>query len=403
MDYLTKPKIRHVTIVQKDVHEGLPIFIVQDSLQIIQARIPQILIPLVMLCDGQHNVTEIRAALLIEYNLDFSETEIENWLRQFDEAFLVEGGRFEEVKQQIVGQYRAAPFRRPALLGRSYPAQPKALKEMLDRYLNGSEVKEVSSNSRAIITPHIDYQRGGAVYAQVWASAAKAVRRAELIIFLATDHKGGLGSITLTPQNYASPLGIIATDRDLVNRLAKAIGTESAFANELNHVDEHSIELALVWLQHIRQEKPCTMVPILCGSFQHYMEGQADIKKETAFTAMIALLSEEMTRRRTLVVASGDLAHLGPAFNQPPLDQAAYEQMKVEDTALLDNICQGRPDDFLAFMQAGQYKRNVCGLPPFYFTLSLLKESRGQVISYDRCIADDNNSSFVSVGGIVLE
>ena len=58
------------------------------------------------------------------------------------------------------------------------------------------------------------------------------------------------------------------------NQLANAIGNEFAFSDELHHRDEHSIELSAVWLHHIIKEhsipdKP--MVPILVGSFQHFL------------------------------------------------------------------------------------------------------------------------------------
>jgi AmmeMemoRadiSam system protein B len=133
------------------------------------------------------------------------------------------------------------------------------------------------------------------------------------------------------------------------------------------------------------------------------MLGQADISGETRFKTFVELLQEEMSKRRTLIVASGDLAHLGPAFDSPPLDTAAYEQMKVEDELLLKSLCQGSAAEFFNFMQAGQYNRNVCGLSPFYFTLKLLEQTQGRLIAYDRCLADMNRTSFVSVCGVVLE
>jgi hypothetical protein len=54
-------------------------------------------------------------------------------------------------------------------------------------------------------------------------------------------------------------------------------------------------------------------------------------------------------------------------------------------------------------MKAGQYKRNVCGLSSFYFTLDVLGQSQGQTIAYERCPADAEGASFVSVCGIVLQ
>jgi len=190
---------------------------------------------------------------------------------------------------------------------------------------------------------------------------------------------------------------------ELVDRLAAALGPEQAFADELHHRGEHSIELALVWLQYIRGDNPCPIVPILVGSFQHFMVGQASLADEPKFRAFVDLLRDEMARRRAIVVAAGDLAHLGPAFDGAPLDSIGYEQMEADDTILMKALAQGNAGDFFNLMQAGQHERNVCGLSSFYFILDILRQSKGQMIAYDRCPADQANTSFVSVCGLVLE
>lgn len=406
MLHFEKPKIRNVN-VQRTIYQGEPVFLLQDRLKLTEAAIvlPQILGPLVMLCDGNNTLPEIKAALEIRYGLRLPQETIEGMLNQFDQALLLEGGMFERLKQRVIAEYRAAPFRQPALAGLSYPADPEALRQMLRGYLNAvDEVPAVSPDSRGIISPHIDYPRGGHVYAPLWASAADAVRQAELVIIFGTDHNGGHpATLTLTCQNYASPLGMMPTDQGLVTRLADALGPQTVFAEELLHRDEWSIELVLVWLQYMREGRPCPVLPILSGSFLHFMIGQARVEEEANFDILLQVLREEMAQRRTLIVASGDLAHMGPAFDGPPLDAAAQAQMKVDDIVLVDTLAQGSARSFFELMQAGQYERNVCGLSPFYFTLSILGQTRGQVIAYDRCPADNRNTSFVSICGIVLE
>lgn len=405
MNHLYKPKIRNFN-VQRIVYQGEPLFLIQDNLKLTQGplMLPQVLGPLLLLCDGEHSIAEIGAALEVRYGLQLSQSVIENLLHQFDQALLLESETFEQVKQQALTEYRAAPFRSPALAGPSYPADPDELRQLLQGYLDEvNGVPLAPGHSRGIISPHIDYQRGGSTYAQVWTSAAEAVRQAELVIIFGTDHNGGYGRVTLTRQNYASPLGIYPTDQKLVDRLADVLGPERAFAEELHHRREHSIELALIWLQYLRGQTPCFLLPVLCGTFHHFMVGQANIQAEATFQAVVEILQEEMAKRRTVVVAAGDLAHLGPAFDGPPLDAIAQGQMKVDDTLLMETICQGNIEAFFKLMQNGQYERNICGLSPFYFTLSTLGQTQGQIIAYDRCPADYNHTSFVSVCGLVLE
>jgi hypothetical protein len=405
MNHLHRPKIRNIS-VQRTIYRNEPVFLMQDGLKLTEAAVvlPQVLGPLVLLCDGSLTTAEITAALELRYGLRLPSTVIESLLDQFDQALLLEGETFERTKQQVIAEYRAAPFRRPALADLSYPADPDALRQMLQGYLSQvNGVAPASPTSRGVISPHIDYQRGGLTYAQVWASAAEAVRQAELVIIFGTDHNGGYGTITLTPQNYATPLGVMPTDQELVNRLAETLGPETIFADELHHRGEHSIELALVWLQYVRHEQPCQLLPILCGTFHHFMTGQADISIETKFRTFVEMLRTEMAKRRTLIVAAGDLAHLGPAFDTAPLDAGAHAQMQVDDTILIDTLARGNAKLFFKLMQEGQHQRNVCGLSPFYFTLDTLGQTQGQVIAYDRCPADQQNTSFVSVCGMVLE
>jgi AmmeMemoRadiSam system protein B len=402
---INKPKLRNVNI-QQIVYQGEPVFLLQDGLKLTEAAIvlPQILGPLALLCDGQHTVSEIKAILEVRYGMAIPQEVIENLLEQFDRALLLENETFNQAKQQALAEYRAAPFRPPALAGPSYPADPDKLHGMLQGYLDQvNGVPLAPADSLGIISPHIDYQRGGSIYASVWASAAEAVRQAELAIIFGTDHNGGLGTITLTPQNYASPLGVMPTDKELVNRLAEALGPENVFAEELHHRGEHSIELALVWLQHLRNGESCAVLPVLCGSFYHFLIGEANIEDEPKFKAFVDILRQEMSKRRTVVIAAGDLAHLGPAFDTPPLDAAAQAQMKVDDITLMDTLCQGDAQAFLDLMKSDHYERNVCGLSSFYFTLDILGQSQGQTIAYERCPADNEGTSFVSVCGIVLQ
>ncbi len=405
MNHLPKPKLRNVN-VQQMMYQGEPVFLIQDSLNLTDAAIvlPQPLGPLALLCDGQHTVPEIRAALIVQYGLSLPEAAIENLLDQFDQALLLDNDNYRQAREQALRAYRQAPYRPSLMAGSSYPDQADELGHLLQSYLDEANGVPLSpAESRGIISPHIDYQRGGPTYAQVWASAAGAVREAELVIIFGTDHNGSYGTLTLTAQDYASPLGVMPTDRELVERLAGLLGPENAFAEELHHRSEHSIELALVWLQYLRADKgPCPMLPVLCGTFHHFMTGQADIKQEKKIEQFIEMLRGETKRRRTVVVAAGDLAHLGPAFDGPPLDSLAQAQMKADDTSLMEALCAGNAESFFEFMQAGQYRRNVCGLSPFYLALGVLGQSRGQVIAYDRCPADSQDTSFVSVCGIVL-
>jgi len=367
--------------------------------------VPQVLGPVLALCDGtREDSRALGAALAVRFGLPIDAGSIDQLLEALDEALLLDNERHQDARQAALGQYREAPFRPPALAGPSYPGDPDELRNLLrsyderDRSLPGAG----AANGVGLVSPHIDYARGGRVYAQVWKEAEESVRAAELAIIFGTDHFGGDASITLTRQNYATPFGVLPTARDIVGELAGAIGEVSAFEGELRHRGEHSIELAAVWLHHTREERECEVLPILCGSFSRFTSGAADAGEDDRINLIVAILREQMRGRRTVVVAAADLAHVGPAFGGAPVNLAGRGDLQEADAELVDHICSGDAEGFLGAIRRVEDRNNVCGVSPIYMALRTLKGASGRFVAYDRCPADEQGTSLVSICGIVF-
>ena len=240
------------------------------------------------------------------------------------------------------------------------------------------------------------------MYAGVWRQAASAIRDVDLVVFFGTDHSGGPGKLTLTRQDYATPWGILPTCQPIVERLAQELGPE-AFEEELHHRNEHSIELALVWLHYFLRPRSCEVVPILCGSFQSFVEGNGDPATYEPFATAIRVLGEAAADRRVLVVAAADLAHVGPAFGDPtPYAPAQRQGLRSADDALLAAIGGGDPDRFFTHIQDERDHRRICGMPPIYLTLRMLAPVTGETTGYDQCPADVDGGSLVSIAGAVF-
>jgi AmmeMemoRadiSam system protein B len=327
-------------------------------------------------------------------------------LTDLDEALLLDNERFAQARDTALREYREAPSRPLTLDGASFPADPGQAAAHLQRYVNAlPPLDSVPQGGpfRGLICPHIDYQRGGPVYAEVWRAAGEAAREAELVIILGTDHQGSDGLLTLTRQSYATPWGALPTDQEIVAALVTELGAEAALAEELHHRGEHSIELAAVWLHFVRDGQPVPLLPILCGSFGAFVAGEGDPATHEPFVAALDLLQGVMGDRRTLVVAAADLAHMGPAFGDPyGLDFIGQAQMRSADGRLLDAVYAGDAAAFFAQLQAEHDRRHVCGLPPIYLTLQLLEGARGEPAGYALCPADPQGLSFVSIAGVLL-
>jgi AmmeMemoRadiSam system protein B len=434
------PKLRPVE-VRLFVDQGRPVFILRDPLALSDkiAIVPQVLGPLLALLDGSRDVAGVHAALLVRAGMRVAPEIIQRVIDQLDDALLLQNDHFAQAYAETLRAYRTAPFRPPALAGPSYPAEPAALRSLLDGYLgrisvngsnanssighlaslthvtpdslpvspgdsDGSEHSQSRTGIVGLVSPHIDYQRGGRVYAGAWGRAAAAVRNADLAIILGTDHAGGAGRITLTRQHYATPYGVLPTASDVVDAIAAAIGEEAAFAEEIHHRGEHSVELAAVWLHHMRDGQPCQVLPILCGSFHHFIQGQADPATDATLNTTLDVLRAAAAGRRVVVIAAADLAHVGPAFSDPfPIDHIQYARLQAADEILIQTITDGDADAFFRTIAAEGDRRNICGLPPIYLTLRLLNgQGRGELTGYERCPADGQNTSFVSVCGVVF-
>ncbi len=191
------PKLRPVNYTA-DTHRGQPVWVLEDPLQLSDKTLilPPLLAQASTHLDGWHTLAEVQANLAAQVGATVPLEVLEELVQSLDALFLFDNERFAGQMAEVRQAWRAQPARPPQLAGRNYPAEPEALAQFLDSYGAGyPKGDDAPWHGRAIISPHIDYQRGGAVYAQVWQQAEKAVQAADLILIFATDHSEGLGSL----------------------------------------------------------------------------------------------------------------------------------------------------------------------------------------------------------------
>lgn len=402
------PKLRPIDI-QPTIQRGQPALLLRDPLQLSgnYMVLPHELGPALALLDGTLDLSSLHRAAMADYGLVYPDGLVQQLVDALDDNFMLENARSAEAHDRALAAYRAAPFRPPSMAGQSYPAEPAGLRRLFDRYLgqvNGASRSAPPLAGRAVISPHIDYHRGGPVYAAVWQQAAAMAQAADLVILLGTDHYSLGDRLTLTRQNYATPYGVLPTDTAIVDALAAAIGPERALRGELRHRGEHSLELVATWLHHMRAGRPVALLPILTGSFADFLDGSGEPAGDRMLTAFLAALKQQAwsAGRQVLVVASGDLSHVGPAFGGPKIDAAGRARIRAADDELMQQMAAGSAEGFFAAIRREQDRNNVCGVSPFYLMLKLLGDVEGQLISYDQCPADQRNTSLVSVCGMVF-
>lgn len=401
----SRPKLRPVDITPI-MHRGQPALLVRDPLRLSgnYVVLPRQLSPVLMFCDGTRDLGAIRAALIVRFGLPVSSVVVERVIETLDSALLLENERSARAEAEALAAYREAPFRPPMMAGQSYPADPTELRRYLNQFLAAAQSGNGGdpANGRGVASPHIDYPRGGHVYAAVWQRAAAMAKSADLVVLLGTDHYGTGERITLTRQSYATPYGVLPNPVEIVDALAEALGPEQVFAGELRNRGEHSLELAAVWLHHMRDGQPVEVLPVLTGSFSDFVEGQGDPDRDPILKTFVTTLREHLMGRRVLIVASGDLSHVGPAFGGLPVDQLGRARIKAADQELIRQLSAGNVEGFFQAIKREGDRNNVCGVAPFYLMLRLLGDVEGMAVAYDQCPADADNTSLVSICGMVF-
>ncbi|MEZ4518442.1 MAG: AmmeMemoRadiSam system protein B [Chloroflexota bacterium] len=403
------PRVRWLDL-QPVYHQGQRMWLLRDPLELDQRQLilPPLLAHMLRYLDGEHSLDEIQQALSADAGFSVPAEAIAEALEELDKAYLLDNARAQAAQDAQLDAYRAQPFRPPALADLSYPGQESQLVQLFEQYAAGDDLGQWNGwTGRGIVSPHIDYQRGGPVYARVWNRSAESLLAADLVIILGTDHNGSPGSITLTRQPYATPFGVLPTDLGVINHLAAAIGETNAFAEELHHRAEHSVELSTVWLHdvfHQAGQPPCPVVPILVGSFHHFLGNGSHPSQDETLQNFLTALREATAGRRVVIVGSVDLAHVGPAFGDTfPMDAARRSRLENEDEKLIESILTGDADGFYRRIAQVRDRNRICGFAPLYLMLSYLGPTTGHYIDYRHCPADDQDTSLVSICGLLLE
>jgi AmmeMemoRadiSam system protein B len=354
----------------------------------------------VQMFDGKRSLRDIQTEAIRQLGGEFLPLDwFTDLVAKLDAALFLDGPRFRE--------YVSGPIREPSCIG-CYEAEPEALRRQLGGFFtraNGPGLpsdKKPDGGLRAALLPHIDYQRGGTTFA--WGFREVAERTdASLFVIIGTSHYSPR-RFTLTRKNFKTPLGIVSTDQTYIDRLVAHYG-DGLFDDELAHLPEHSIELELVFLQYLYENKrPVRMVPLVVGTFQDCVEGRVSVPSYRAEIArMIEALkeTEAQTPEPICYLISGDLAHIGPKFGDPrPVEEAVLSHSRQQDEKLVHAAEAVDMETYYRLILEERDCRRICGLPPTYTLLEALRPRCGKLLHYDQYVHPRGfeSVSFASVG-----
>jgi AmmeMemoRadiSam system protein B len=382
------------------------------------ARLPPMVVAIVQLFDGETTRDQICAEYQQRYRIPLPREALDRIIEQLDQALLLDTERFRQHSANVFAEFARSPVRPAHLAGKSYPREGEALGQMLRGFYThahgpGAPGERKGAMPRAIVAPHIDFQRGGPAYAWAYKPLAEAAERPELVIVFGTDHGGLDEPITLTRKHYETPLGRAETDVALVDALSQAIedrlgrpARERLFRDEHHHRGEHSLEFQMIWLRHSLPDHAFTVLPILCGSLHTLIEDQRHPGSDEHLGAFIETLRTLTQGRRVLWLAGADLAHVGPRFGDTqPLDENDRGSLERRDQATLEHCLRGDAPAWFDEIAREQDRRRVCGLTPIYAMLGAaqLASKEGRLAAYAQCPADEQGHSLVSIASLVWD
>ncbi len=360
---------------------------------------------LLSLLDGTRTREQVATALGARLGLPTTVDDLATVLAELDRHLLLEGKTAESARARNLASWRKLPARPAVCAGSSYPEEAAACGASLDSHVAAAAAAPVPPSVRALLAPHIDLRGGGPCHGA--AARAYARTEADTFVVIGTAHAPIRRPFALTRLDFDTPLGRVATDRALVDRLARRGGGD-LLEDELAHRDEHSVEFQALWLRHVLGARPgLSIVPVLAAGIHRFVEDGRSPRSDPAIADFVAAL-RELARElgpRVCLVASVDLAHVGPNYgDDDPVTDEAFESVLAADRVLLERVVAKDAEGWFEGLSAERDRRNVCGAAPTYALLAALEDEplTGTLLRHDAWTIDPETSSRVSFASVAF-
>jgi AmmeMemoRadiSam system protein B len=407
MPPLDRPKLRPLAGRRLE-HEGRPYVALEDPLGLFAQPV---LIPfdgwlrVVQHFDGENSLIEIQARALKETGQLIDLADLEALALQLDQALVLDGPSYKAFHLD----YSESRVRPAAFAGRSYAGTRRSLQaQLLQCFVGEGGAGEpvagvVDGRLRGILSPHIDFQRGGRAYSWAYKTLAEHCDATTFVI-LGVAHRPCSRRFVLTRKDFDTPLGLVETDRDYVHRIAEYAGP-SYFDDELAHRMEHSIEFQAVFLKYVMGDRPFKIVPILVGSFHDLMRRQAEPIDDAGVRQFVEAMkqAEREASGKVAYIGGIDLCHVGPEFGDAePVSADLLGTIRSFDESMLDHAAGCDPAGWFGRATQVQDRWRICGLAATYTMLHVMGPAEGRILNYQQAV-DEGRTCCVSFASIAYQ
>jgi len=251
--------------------------------------------------------------------------------------------------------------REPAVSGSFYTNDKVTLKREISDYIKKSQTPKKHLDTRIVIVPHAGYMFSGQIAADAISQLDK--NKVKRVFILAAAHHYGFHGISVNPQSYQTPLGIIKNDTKISESL-----TKESFINYYSpaHTHEHCIEVELPILQmHLND---FTIVPILFGM---YSEEEIDL--------LAKQLEKHADNPENAFVISTDFSHYPAHEDARRIDKLTAEAIASGNPKLLKQCLAEHEQSNINNLQT-----SLCGKPAVLCAMQIAQSAAfdWEIISY---------------------
>ncbi|MHA1409004.1 MAG: AmmeMemoRadiSam system protein B [Candidatus Odinarchaeia archaeon] len=158
------------------------------------------------------------------------------------------------------------------------------------------------------ISPHAGYIYSGPIAAHLFYELAKQ-EKPETVMILGLSHGGYAGAALMSRGSWETPLGKVEIDTELADNIRESVGVDEngrhfIVDDDWPHINEHSLEVQLPFLQYI-YGNDFKIVPIIFGSLT-----LSDVLQIGQRISNII----KMRKGKLVTIASTDLTHYGSLY-----------------------------------------------------------------------------------------
>ena len=359
---------------------------------------------LMALIDGEKSITQLHQEIVnYQPETDVTEELLMQFVQHLDKHRVLFSDHFKEYAEQIESDFESKLVRPPSCSGTSYPEDVSELRSKLDEALSNGSIPEEAASSRVLYAPHIDPRIGLSTYGKAFAPLQTV--QPKRVIVLATSHYAGSYHpeydnipFIISEKSFETPLGTVEPDQERIQELSRSADQLGISTKDRAHRIEHSIELHLIFAQHIWPDD-FTLTPILVGPFEELFYSDNNHISDK-IEAMSAWLRQQLEDPDTFLLISGDLAHIGKKFGDSASAQTMFEDVKAFDTSFLEYAKTADPEGMFRHVADDYDPYRICGFPPLYTFLKSAPELDGQITGY-QIWDEQERESAVTFGSIL--